>query len=164
MDRQELKERMNKIIATSGGAGYFPTKDITELLNWIDELEVGNSIISKNATENLKATQEKIAKTTNKRINTTGIPDKFKIKGYDLQKWYDRKIVPKGFEKFDEFCSECCDIQTGEYDSSKGSMVDYEITLSMNDYDDVWLGIGGYYNDGCGHAFDEDYIEFKWQG
>lgn len=96
-----------------------------------------------------------------KRVNNTGVPDTFILTGKELQNWYHNGIVPKGFEMFDPLDYECCDIDTGKYDSSKHSMVDYEIALSINDGDEVWIGKGGYYNEGCGHQFNYE-IKFKW--
>lgn len=60
------------------------------------------------------------------------------------------------------------DEDTGDYDSSKGSMVDYEIYLykpsseEEEEYDEgilVGTAIGGYYNGNIGHKFNYD-LEF----
>lgn len=51
------------------------------------------------------------------------------------------------------------DPSTGSFDSGKGAMIDYTITLYNSDGDPIYEAIGGYYN-GQGHTFDYD-LEFE---
>lgn len=62
----------------------------------------------------------------------------------------DREEVP-GFEGW----TIDCDTDTGEFDSEKGSMIDYEICLYDKDGEFVGMATGGYYNAICGHQFED---------
>lgn len=63
----------------------------------------------------------------------------------------DREEVP-GFEGW----SIDTDTSTGEYDSAKASMTDYEIYLYNPEGKLMGTAIGGYYNGGCGEKFNYD--------
>lgn len=94
----------------------------------------------------------------------TGLPLEFTLTGAQLQKWYDESIQPEGYEMLDANSlngDDCIDIHTGKFYNGKSAMIDYEISLSFNDGEEVWIGIGGYYSRGCGHSFDND-VKFKW--
>lgn len=47
----------------------------------------------------------------------------------------------------------CSDTDTGEFDSEKGSMYDYEISLFDEKEEYMGEAIGGYYNGPCGECF-----------
>jgi len=86
-----------------------------------------------------------------------------KLHGSDVEKLYiyeggfdndgkpdnDSKKV-KGFENWYVTADE----QTGDFESSKSSMVDFEINLYDDKGEYRGTAIGGYYNEVCGHQFD----------
>lgn len=82
------------------------------------------------------------------------VEDKITISSQDLQNWCDNDITPKGLEDF-QFDGEI-DVDSGDFDSGKSSMTDYEICLYNEKLDHEWVGIGGYYNWSCGHQFNYD--------
>jgi hypothetical protein len=111
--------------------------------------------------QNVKLLSEKVKEKELLLLERTGHPMIFTLTGEQIQQWYDKKIVPEGFEEFGEFTSDWIDVDSGEYDSSKYSMTNYEICLYHTNGEDIWMGKGGYYN-GDEHHFNND-IEFVWQ-
>jgi hypothetical protein len=67
--------------------------------------------------------------------------------------------LPKGFESFDK--DVYCDTETGDFDSEKGAMTDYEV--SVRDKDKNWWMAKdiGYYTGPTGHIFNESKIKFE---
>ena len=71
----------------------------------------------------------------------------------------DSKKV-KGFENW----YVTADRDTGEFESSKSAMVDFQIDLYNEKGEYYGTAIGGYYNEGCGYQFDfssDHYYEFE---
>ena len=74
-----------------------------------------------------------------------------KLTSSQIQDLFDRDEV-KGYEG----CYIECDTDTGDFDSEKGSMFDYDVCLFNKEDELLGIASGGYFNAMCGHKFNYD--------
>jgi len=73
----------------------------------------------------------------------------FTLDSDELTNWIRKDIKPKGYEDFKYIET---DTSTGDFDSEKGAMTDYEIKLFHKD-GRIWIAKDGYYTGPTGHVF-----------
>lgn len=85
------------------------------------------------------------------------VVEKIAISTYDDNDDNDYSNVPEEYKGWYVIADE----ETGDYDSSKGSMVDFEMDLYNAEDEHLGTCIGGYYNGTSGYQFSDEFYEFE---